>query len=78
MNIDKTKIFLGYVTIKSTMYLFQKKEEIQVVIDLFVTEFYSQSLEKLLIIISDMMEYVAKLSINRNFPFINSEYNFFT
>jgi hypothetical protein len=67
MVINKTKIFLGYITIKSSLYLFQKKEEIQTVIDLFFTELYSQSLENSLIIISDMIEYISKLSLNTEF-----------
>ena len=69
MTIDKAKIFLGYIVIKSTMYLFQRKEDIQIVIDLFATEFYAQSLEKFLTLTSDMIEYVAKLNLNGKFPF---------
>ena len=63
MNVDKTKIFLCYVTIKSTIYVAQRKEDIQIAIDLMVGNDYVNSFEKFLSIISDTIEYVVKINI---------------
>lgn len=63
MNVDKTKIFIGYVVVKSTIYIAQRKEDIQLALDLFVSNDYSQSLEMFLSIVGDTMEYVININI---------------
>ena len=63
MHVDKTKIFVGYVSIKSTMYIIQRKEDLQVAIDLIAANNYSESIEKFLSIVSDTIEYVVKINI---------------
>lgn len=63
MYVDKTKIFLGYVVVKSTMYIALRKDDIQIAIDLLCANDYISSCEKLLSIVSDTIEYVAKINI---------------
>ncbi len=62
MNVDKTKIFLCYVAVKLTIYVAQRKEDIQIAIDLMAANDYVKSCEKFLSIVSDTMEYVVKIN----------------
>ncbi len=63
MNVDKTKIFVLYVAVKSTIYVVQRKEDIQIAIDLMAVNDYVKSCEKFLSIVSDTIEYVIKINI---------------
>ena len=63
MYVDKTKIFIGYVSVKSTIYIIQRKEDFQVAIDLIAANNYTESIEKILSIVSDTIEYVVNINI---------------
>jgi hypothetical protein len=63
MNVDKAKIFISYVTVKSIIYVIQRKEDIQLAIDLLVSSYYYEALEKILSVVSDTMEYVVKINV---------------
>lgn len=62
MNIDKTKIFISYISLKCTMYVCGRKEDFIVIIELAYESEYIASLNKIIELLTDTMEYVVALN----------------
>lgn len=63
MNVDKTKIFISYISLKCTMYVCGRKEDFIVVVDLVCELEYMASLNKLLELLTQTLEYVVSINL---------------
>lgn len=62
MNIDKTKIFICYISLKSSIYIFERKEDFIVILDLIYENEYIESFSKLIQIITETIEYIITIN----------------
>lgn len=63
MNVNKTKIFISYVALKSSIYIWGRKEDLQSVYDLVLENQYMASLQKIMEFTIETMEYVAQINL---------------
>lgn len=62
MTINKTKVFIAFVSAKSCVYIIGKRDDFQIVSDLVCDNQYLASIEKALELIVDTLEYVASIN----------------
>jgi hypothetical protein len=62
MNINKTKVFIAFVSAKSFMHIIDKKDDFQIVADLICENQYLASVHKILELTVDTLEYVVSIN----------------
>lgn len=62
MNINKTKVFIAFVSAKSCMHIIEKKDDFQIFADLVCENQYLASLHKILELTIDTLEYVVSIN----------------
>lgn len=63
MTINKTNIFLSYVTLKSSIYIWGRQEDFQHIYNLIIENQYAASIEKLIELTLETMEYVVQINL---------------
>lgn len=63
MNVDKTKIFLSYIALKSSMYIWDKRQDLQSIYDLFLENQYIASIERIFKFTIETIEYVVQINL---------------
>jgi hypothetical protein len=62
MRINKTKVFVTFVSAKSCMHIIEKKDDFQIVADLISENQYVASVHKILELSLETLEYVVSIN----------------
>ena len=63
MTVNKTNIFIFYVTLKSSIYVWGRQEDFQHIYGLMLENQYAASIEKLIELMLETMEYLVQINL---------------